>query len=1028
MGVTDTFIRRPVATTLLMISLLAAGIVAYGKLPTSDLPSVDYPTLTVSATLPGANPQTVASSLAAPLERAFADISGLEVMTSTSYAGSTSITLQFSMNQNINTAAQDVQASISKANLPSNMPRPPSYSKSNSSASPIYYLTLSSETMPLYRVNELAKNEVTQRIARVPGVAQVMIYGERKYAVRVRVDPRQLAVHQVDLATVANAIPLANSNLPSGNLEGPDQTATIKTDGQLLDAEPYNQITLVSDSGQVLRVSQVGRSVASVENDKSGVWWNGEPCITLAVTRQPSSNTVAVVDAVKAMLPEIRQEMPPGVDMKVLMDASQPIRDSVEDVQLTLILAVALVVAVVFVFLRTLTATIVTSLSVPLSLLGALPIMYMLGFSLDTLSLMALTLAVGFVVDDAIIVLENIVRHLQMGKTPLQAALDGAREISFTVISTTLSLVAVFLPVALMSGMLGRLLFEFAITVSVAILLSGVVALTMVPMLCSRVLKPMAHREGQAALEPEEEGGFIWRRLAGAYRLALDWCLRHRLVTVAVAILLAYINVHLFMAVPKGFIPSEDRGYFMAFTVARQGIAYEAMSQHTNAVAAVIAAHPGIKGVLPIVGQSTMNQAMIVALLKDKSQRKQGVEDIIAELRPKVAQYPGVMCMMSNPPPIDLSTGGGGGQGNYQYNLVGTKTDDLYQGAQELVERLRRVKEITDINSNLMIANPEVMISIDRARADLLGIGAQTIENSLYSAFGSRRVSTIYSPGDEYAVYMEMAPEFRLDPSALRWLYMKSSTGGLVPLPVVAKVTQSLGPVQVNHFGQLPSVTISFNLPPGVSLGLATEAIRQQAREVLPATVSGSFEGTAKQFESSLTSMMVLIGLALGVIYVILGILYESYLHPLTILAGLPSAILGALLTLKLFGAELNLYGYVGLILLIGIVKKNAIMMIDFALEAERQHGKTAMEAVREGALVRLRPIMMTTVAAFMGILPIALGLGAGGESRQPLGLAVCGGLVFSQVVTLLITPVIYTYFDQLQNWWRDRHAAEPAS
>lgn len=1012
MGITDLFIKRPVLTTLLIVSLMAAGVLGYTKLPTSDLPPVDYPTITVSAALPGASPETMASSVTAPLEGALADLPGLETMTSVSSNGSCYITLTFRLDQDINAAAQDVQSGISKADLPSGMPSPPSYSKSNSAASPVFYLSMRSDVLPLTRVNQLAKDFVSLKIARIPGVAQVTIYGERKQAVRIQIDPRKLASHGLTLSDVASAVGAENSNLPGGSLKGKYSSPTIASDGQLTKAKAYNQITLANKNGQVLKLSQVGRAIDSVADNQSGSWWKGEPSITLAVLRQPGSNTVALVDQVKQLLPQVNKELPPSVRLEVLYDGSIPIRESVEDVQFTLMLAVGLVVLVVALFLKRLAATVITSLAVPTSLITTFAAMDLLGYSLDTLSLMALTLSVGFVVDDAIVMLENVVRHMDMGKSPMRAALEGGREITFTIISTTLSLVAVFLPVAMMSGMLGRLLSEFAMTITVAICLSTVVSLTLTPMLCSRFLHKRKN-EGPAVHDPSQAGGFIYRPLFRAYSWALHLALRHRVISVVVFLALVAGNVHLFYLVPMGFIPSEDRGYFMAVAMGRQGISFDAMTEHTNAVAAVIARHPAVKGVLPLVGNGPMNQGMMVVVLKPRADRKQSVDQVIAALYGAVNQFPGARVFMTNPPPISLG-GGGGGQGNIQYTLVGADTDELYAGAQKLVASLRGRKELVGVNSNLMIASPQIQVDIDRQKAAQLGVRVDKVQEALFSAYTSRRVSMIYGASDQYQVLMELLPRFLGDADSLRWLYLRATGGALVPLSVVSSMRHTLGPVQVNHFGQLPSVDIAFNLAPGVSLGAATALVRESAAETLPASVTGSFQGSAGQFEKSLMSMAVLMLMALGVIYVILGILYESFIHPLTILAGLPSATLGALATLLIFGQELNLYGFVGLLLLIGIVKKNAIMMVDFALQAQREQGKGALEAITEGALTRFRPIMMTSVASFMGILPVAMGIGAGGASRQGLGLAVCGGLLISQFVTLVLTPVIFTYFDKI--------------
>ena len=1019
MSIAELFIRRPVATALVMLAILLFGAIGYRALPVSDLPNVDFPTILVSANLPGASPETMASSVATPLERQFSTIAGLDSMTSSNVQGSTQVTLQFNLSRNIDAAAQDVQAAITQtsAQLPQNMPSPPSFRKVNPADQPILYLALGSPTLPLSDVDEYAETFLAQRISMVGGVAQVQVFGSQKYAVRVQLDPRELASRQLGINEVENAVERGNVNLPTGTLWGSHQAVTVQANGQLTDAAAYRPLIVAYRNGSPVRLEELGRVINSVENDKIASWFNGTRAVVLAILRQPGTNTVEVVDNIKALFPNFRALLPPAVSLNILYDRSVSIRDSVRDVKFTLFLTITLVVMVIFLFLRNLSATVIPSLALPMSIVGTFAVMYLLGYSLDNLSLMALTLSVGFVVDDAIVMLENIVRHMEMGEGVLEAAFRGAKEVGFTIVSMTLSLAAVFIPVLFLGGILGRLLHEFAVTIGAAILVSGFVSLTLTPMLCSRFLRPR-HGEKHGRLFNAFER--IHQGMLRAYDVSLQYALRHRLATMALSLFLVVATGYLFVKIPKGFLPSEDTGSIFIFTEAAEGISYEAMVQHQRLLADIVSQDKYVDNVMSSVGGGSAsvagntNQGRIFIRLKPRATRPH-VDQIIEELRPKLATVPGVKAYMQNLPPIRI--GGQLTKSLYQFTLQSPDTEELYRSATLLEAKWRDVPGLQDVASDLQIKNPQINVVIDRDKASALGVSAQQVEDALYTAYGTRQISTIYAPNNEYRVIMELAPLYQRDPSALSLLYIRSNSGQLVPLNVVAGLTATLGPLSVNHLGQLPAVTLSFNLKPGVSLGDAVKRVDDLARANLPSTITTSFQGAAQAFESSLSGLGILLVMAILVIYIVLGILYESFIHPLTILSGLPSAGFGALLTLRLFHVELNLYGFVGMILLVGIVKKNAIMMIDFALEAQRTEGKSSAEAIYHGCLIRFRPIMMTTMAALMGTLPIALGFGAGAESRRPLGLAVVGGLLFSQVVTLYLTPVFYIYMESFQQW-----------
>jgi hydrophobic/amphiphilic exporter-1 (mainly G- bacteria), HAE1 family len=1081
-NISEGFIKRPIATSLLMAAIALFGLVAYQQLPVSDLPNVDFPTLLVTAQLPGASPETMGASVATPLENQFSMIAGLESMTSVNSLGSTLVTLEFDLNRSLDGAAIDVQSAITQASrlLPQGMPTPPTFTKVNPADQPILYLVITSTTLPPWTLDEYAETRIAQRISMVNGVAQVQVLGSQKYAVHAQLDPHALAARQIGINEVETALRNWNVNVPAGTLIGPHKSFTLQATGQLMNADQYKDMVVTYRNGAPVRLQELGNVIDGVEDQRTASWFytpDGEQrAITLGIQRQPGTNTIAVADAVKNLMPQFRSELPTSVHMDVLYDRSDTIRESYRDVQFTMALTLALVIMVIFVFLRNVWATVIPSLALPFSIIGTFAVMYLLGYSLDNLSMMALILSVGFVVDDAIVMLENIYRHVEMGEDPLTASLVGSREIGFTIVSMTLSLAAVFIPVLFMGGVLGRLFREFSVTICVSILISGVVSVTLTPMLCSRFLKRSKHAPAEgghgAQAQPQthaptskfaEVTERYFQKMLGGYDRTLQVVLKHRGATMATFAVILVLTGVLFVVVPKGFIPDQDTDQIAVTTEAAQGTSYDKLVEYQDRVADIIRSNPNVEALVSTVGGSASNTlggpnlGQIVVHLKPRDERKELANDIIESLRPQLHDVTGMQVYLQNPPTIRI--GGQVSKSLYQFSMQSPNREALYEASRNMVKALGNVEGLEDLTSDLEVTSPQVNVDIDRDKAAALGVTANAIENAFYDAYGPRWVSTIYAPVNEYKVLLELAPQFQSDPTALSLLYFKTagtanaaaaaasattSTGGataagpgaaglatttaatggvVVPLDTLAKATQVIGPQTVNHYGQLPAVTISFGLAPGSSLGDVLSRVRDVAAANLPEGVSGQFQGAAKAFQSSLSNLSLLLVVAIMVVYIVLGILYESYIHPLTILSGLPSAGFGALLTLIIFRMDLNIYAFVGMIMLIGIVEKNAIMQIDFALEQERE-GKPAEEAIYQGCLIRFRPIMMTTMAALLGAVPIALGYGAGGEARQPLGLVVVGGLLFSQLVTLYLTPVVYTYMAQVQTWLKNRGAA----
>ena len=1049
MNISRVFIEKPVMTTLLMAALLIFGAFGYATLPVSELPNVDFPTISVSASLPGADPDTMASAVATPLESQFSTIAGVTSMTSTSSQGSTQITIQFDLDRNIDGAAEDVQSAIQAASrqLPTNLPSPPTLRKVNPSDSPIIYIAMQSPTMPMYQLDKYAENLLARQISTLTGVAQVNVYGSQIYAARVQVDPFAMAARGIGINQVAAAIQGANVNSSTGQLNGPTQATLIHANGQLEDAAAYNNQIISYANGAPVRVKDIGNTVDSVENNLVASWYNGHRAIVLAVQRQPGSNTIAIVNEIRGVIPKFMQSLPKSVELDVLYDRSQSIRASVSDVQTTLLIAAVLVVAVIFVFLRTLSATLIPAVALPLAVIGTFAGMAFLGYNLDNLSLMALTLSVGFVVDDAIVMLENIVRHVEEGEEPHDAALKGSSEIGFTILSMTVSLAAVFIPIAFMGGIVGRLLHEFAVTIIMTIVVSGVVSITLTPMLCSRFLKPGKSADHGKFYQWSEH---TFDKIQSYYERSLGWSIGHRFIVFLIFLASLAATIGMFMISKEDFLPSGDTGQISSFTEAADRTSFAQMVKYQRAAAAIVMKDPSVGGSMSSVGaggaRTGTNTGSIFMSLKPVDERAldcswlpnflcwhhESADDVIQKLRPKLSGFPGIKIYMQNPPSIKI--GGQTSKAQYQYTLQDLNQTELQTVALNLQAALADEKGFQDVTSDLDVSAPAVNVEIDRDKAAALNVTPAAIETALGAAFGGEQISTIYGTSNQYWVMLELQPQFQVSALDLNRLYVTASDNvTLVPLSSVTKLISGTMPLSVNHLGQLPAVTLSFNLAPGMALSDAVNAISKvQQRLNVPSTVQGSFQGTAQAFQSSMSNMGLLLTIAIITVYIILGILYESFVHPLTILSGLPSAAVGALITLYVFGVPLSLYAFVGMIMLIGIVKKNAIMMIDFALTRERSEGVSPDKAIQEAALIRFRPIMMTTMAALMGTLPIAIGWGEGGETRQPLGLAVVGGLLLSQLLTLYITPVIYIYLDEFGeklSHWRggQRQAPRPS-
>jgi len=1031
MNISATFIRKPIATAMLMAAILLLGLIGYELLPVAALPNIDSPTIQVTAQLPGADAQTVAGTVTTPLERQFGQIPGLTQMTSSSATEYAEITLQFDRRRTVDSAAQDVQAAINATagQLPPTMPNPPIYRKTNPADTPVLMLALTSETLPLTTVSDYANSILAQKISQMPGVGLVGIGGQQNPAIRVQVNPALLAAEGLDLEAVRAALATATVDQPKGTLYGANQAFALQTNDQLMTAEGFNNYILADRSGAFgtsgpVRVRDVGHAIVAPQDVNLAGWMNAEPAIIIAVQRQPGANVIATVDQIRRALPQLEASLPPSIKIQIVSDRTQTIRASVADVQNTLLLTVALVVGVIFLFLRKLWATVIPAISVPMSLIGTFAVMYVLGYSLDNLSLMALTIAVGFVVDDAIVMIENIVRHIEEGKTPMQAALEGAGEIGFTILSISISLIAVFIPLFLMSGIVGLLFREFAVTVAVAIVVSVIVSLTLTPMMCARVLT--AERETRPGLFARGLERFF-DGLAAVYDRGLVVALRHRFVTLLVMISTVAATLVLFAAIPKGFFPQQDTGLIVGIAEAAQNISPQAMKDRMRAVLAVVTKDPAVAAANAYIGPGgptvTENDGRMFITLKPLGRRTASADQVIARLNKALQPVWGITLYMQAAQ--DITIGARLSKTQYQYTLVDVDSDELDHWAPILLQKLQALPQLTDVASDQQSTGRVMKIEVNRQVASQLGINPSAVDSILYDAFGQRVAARIYTRLNQYFVILEVEPDFQLGPNALSRIYATSSSGAEVPLSEFATITSTVAPIAVNHQGQFPSVTLSFNLPPNVSIGEAVTAIQQATRELhLPRSIATSFQGSAQAFQNSLSSTPILILAALIAVYIILGMLYESTIHPITIISTLPSAGLGALLTLMLFGMPLDVIGIIGIILLIGIVKKNGIMLVDFALAGQRQRGLSTEDAIHEACRLRFRPIMMTTMCALLAGVPLMLGTGIGSEIRQPLGYAIVGGLLVSQALTLFTTPVVYIYMDRLGHWLRRRRAS----
>ncbi|MFA5203724.1 MAG: efflux RND transporter permease subunit [Lentisphaeria bacterium] len=1030
MNISERWIRRPVMTTLVMSGLLFFGLLSYRHLSINNLPTVDFPTISVTALLPGASPETMAATVATPLEKQFSSIAGIDSMNSSSSQGVTTINLQFSLERNIDAAAVDVNSAISAAMgvLPRNLPNPPTFKKVNPADMPIMFIALTSDSLPVTALNDLGENILISGLSTINGVAEIDLLPIQKYAVRIQVNPYSLANKKIGINEVLGAIQGGNVNLPGGIIDNQATSYTIDSNGQLPNARAFDSLVVAYQNGYPLRIRDIGRAVDQVENNRTTAWFldHGEKrgTVILRVRKQPGANTVNLATEIKARLPRLQASLPGAVNVHLFYDQSEFIRESITDVQMTMVLTICLVIAVIFLFLRSLKTTIIPSLVVPLSLIGTFVVMNVCGFTLNTLSLMAITLSIGFVVDDAIVVVENIIRRMETGEGALEAALKGSREIGFTVLSMTLSLAVVFIPIMFMGGLLGRLFREFAVCITAAILLSGIISLTLTPMLSSRFLKGYSEkRPGRPSVAER-----LFNAWQAAYGRSLAWVLRHRLLTLVFTLLVTVAMVKIFIQIPKGFIPTQDQNFFRIFSLLDDRASFADMARHQDALNEELLKDPDCRAaaVVSLAGFTADNNGLTFVSLQPRAERQRSVDEIIATLRPKLNRIPGMIVSLVNPPLIAIGSRLTSAQ--WQFTLQSSDLDSLYKYGAAMEEKIRSIPALADVKSDLQMRKPKLEITIDRDKAASHGLTVEQVQEAFYSAYGSRQVSTIYTASTFYYVILEVAPEFRRDPSSLATLFIKSARGELVPLTTVASVRETLSPLTINHSGQIPAATISFNLKPGAAIGPAIDEINRFSHATLPASVHTEFQGSAQAFQSSFASMGFLLLVTVIVIYMVLGILYESFIHPLTILSSLPLAGFGALAALAIFGLQLDMYAYVGIIMLVGIVKKNGIMMVDFALEAERTQGLGSVESIYQASLTRFRPIMMTTMAALFGCLPIALGLGAGGEARQSLGIAVVGGLCFSQVLTLYVTPVFYVYLDQLNRRLRGGNAPEPAA